>query len=96
MLFRSPGTNPMKDKSASSGNAMLAMTIASLGLFVPQLPAIGVATWGLITGDLTIQLIAGAMSVLLGAIAFVVGAKIATRRLDRRYPDLFQKVRSHV
>src|SRR5690625_2638650 len=41
-----PGTNPMKDKSASSGNAMLAMTIASLGLFVPQLPAIGVATWG--------------------------------------------------
>ncbi|HJB09789.1 MAG TPA: hypothetical protein H9786_04540 [Candidatus Brachybacterium merdavium] len=91
-----PGTNPMKDKSASSGNAMLAMTIASLGLFVPQLPAIGVATWGLITGDLTIQLIAGAMSVLLGAVAFVVGAKIATRRLDRRYPDLFQKVRSHV
>ena len=91
-----PGTNPMKDKSASSGNAMLAMTIASLGLFVPQLPAIGVAVWGLITADPAIQLIAGAMSVGLGAVAFVVGAKIATARLDRRYPDLFQKVRNHV
>ena len=91
-----PGTNPMKDKSASSGNAMLAMTIASLGVFVPMLPAIGLAVWGLIVGSLLIQVIAGAVSVITGVIVFVVGLKISVARLDRRYPDLFQKVRSHV
>lgn len=91
-----PGTNPMKDKSASSGNAMLSMTVASLGLFVPQLPAIGVAIWGLIVSSVAIQVIAGVMSVVIGAVAFVVGAKLATAQLSRRYPDQFQKVRDHV
>ncbi|MFC7376068.1 MULTISPECIES: hypothetical protein [unclassified Brachybacterium] len=88
-----PGTNPMKDKSASSTNAMLSMTISMIAVVVPQLPAVGVAVWGLIVGSPAIQLVAGVLSLLLGVVAFLVGLRIGTVRLESRYPDLFQKVR---
>jgi len=91
-----PGTNPMKDKSASSTNAMLAMSIAMLAVAVPQLPAIGVAVWGLVVGSAMIKLIAGAVSLLTGVLVFLVGLRIGTARLDARYPDLFQKVKDFV
>jgi ABC-2 type transport system permease protein len=89
-----PGTNPMKDKSASSANAMLAMGLAMAMVAVPQIPAIGVAIWGLAVGSATIQLVAGLVSLVTGVVAFLVGLRIGTVRLESRYPDLFQKVRA--
>lgn len=91
-----PGTNPMKDKSASSSNAMIAMTVAMLGVFVPLIPAIGVGIWGAVVGSLALTLLAGALALVAGAIVFLVGLRIAVVRLDARYPDVFQKVRHHV
>ncbi|MDN5899279.1 MAG: hypothetical protein L0H74_04355, partial [Brachybacterium sp.] len=91
-----PGTNPMKDKSASSSNAMIAMAVAMLGIFVPLVPAIGVGIWGAIVGSLPLTLLAGVLALVAGAIMFTVGLRIAAVRLDAHYPDVFQKVRNHL
>lgn len=91
-----PGTNPLNDRSASSANAMIASFGAMFGMWVPQLLAIGLAIWGLVVGSGMIQLIAGIVSVLCGALAFWLGLRIASGILDRRYVDLFQKVRVFV
>lgn len=91
-----PGTNPMKDKSTSSANAFLGMGAASLGVFVPQLPAIGLAAWGVLGGGLLIQGLAGLLSLIIGIVVLWVGVRIGSARLDARYPDLFQKVRDHL
>lgn len=87
-----PGTNPMKDKSASNANALLAMLLASLGVLAPQIPAIAVTVWGLIVGSQTVLLVAGLLSLLGGAVMLWVGLRIGTARLERSYPDLFQRV----
>ena len=91
-----PGTNPMKDKSASSSNAMLAMAVAMTAMVIPLLPAIGVGIWGAAVGSLALTVLAGILALAAGAVAMLVGQKIATVRLDARYPDLFQKVRHHL
>lgn len=91
-----PGTNPMKDKSASSTNAMLSMTIAMVSVFVPLLPAIGIGIWGAVVGSVPLMLLAGLLAVVAGALVFLLGLRIASARLDARYPDVFQKVRDHV
>lgn len=90
-----PGTNPMKDKSASSANAMLAMTVSMLVLLVALAPAIGVGIWGAAVGSTGLTLLAGGLAILAGAIVFVVGLLLAERRLEAQYPDLFQKVRDY-
>ena len=91
-----PGTNPMKDKSASSSNAMIAMTVAMLGVFVPLLPAIGVGIWGAVTGSMVLTILAGVLALVAGVVVFLVGLRISVVRLEARYPDMFQKVRDHV
>ena len=91
-----PGTNPMKDKSASSANAMIAMTVSMVSVFVPLLPAIGLGIWGVVVGSVPLMLIAGLLAVVAGGIVFLVGLRIASVRLEARYPDVFQKVRDHV
>ncbi|MGO1285591.1 MAG: hypothetical protein ACTHWF_00840 [Brachybacterium sp.] len=91
-----PGTNPMKDKSASSSNAMIAMTVAMLAVFVPLLPALGVGIWGAVVGSMALTVLAGVLALVAGAVVFLVGLRIAVVRIDARYPDLFQKVRAHV
>lgn len=91
-----PGTNPMKDKSTSSANAFLAMGAASLGVFVPQLPAIGLAAWGVLSGSLMIQIIAGVVALAIGVLMLWLGVRIGSRRLSTHSPELFQKVRDHV
>ncbi|MBB5830697.1 hypothetical protein [Brachybacterium aquaticum] len=91
-----PGTNPMKDKSASSSNAMLAMGLAMLVVFVPLIPAIGIGIWGAVVGSLPLMLLAGVLALVAGTAVFLVGLRIAEKRLDARYPDLFQKVRDFV
>ena len=91
-----PGTNPMKDKSASSSNAMIAMTVAMLGVFVPLLPAIGVGIWGAVVGSVALTILAGVLALVAGVVVFLVGLRISVVRLEARYPDMFQKVRDHV
>lgn len=91
-----PGTNPMKDKSASSSNAMLAMSVAMLAIVVPLLPAIGVAVWGAIAGSPVLTGLAGVLALVTGVIVLLVGVRIATVRLDAHYADVFQKVRDHL
>ncbi|MGP5625207.1 hypothetical protein [Brachybacterium alimentarium] len=92
----SPGTNPMKDKSASSANAMLTMAIAMAAVFVPQIPTIILAIWGLVVGSEMLLLVAGLVSVVVGVVAFLVGLRLSVVRLQAHYPDLFQKVRDYL
>lgn len=88
-----PGTNPMKDRSSSSTNAMLAVGAGLGAVVVPQLPAIGVAVWGVVVGSLVLQLVAVAIAIAVGAVCLWLGALIGTRRLEAHYIDVFQKVR---
>lgn len=89
-----PGTNPLKDKSANSANALISTFGAMLGLWVPQLPAIALAITGLVLGNEVLQLTAGFVAVLCGGLALWLCVRGAARILDRRYVDLFQKVRA--
>lgn len=89
-----PGTSPLKDKSASTGNAMVSMTVTMLAVIVPQLPALGLGIWGAASGNLLLQLGAGLLALVVGVVAFGLGLRIGCARLDARYPDLFQKVRA--
>ncbi|TDP80510.1 ABC-2 type transport system permease protein [Brachybacterium sp. AG952] len=91
-----PGTNPMKDKSASSSNAMLSMAISMVTVFVPMLPPLGLGIWGTIAGNLALITGAGVLAIVIGVAVLLIGLRIATVRLDARYPDIFQKVRDHV
>lgn len=91
-----PGTNPMKDKSASSSNAMLSMAISMATVFVPMLPPLGLGIWGAIAGNLALITGAGVLAIVIGVAVLLIGLRIATIRLDARYPDIFQKVRDHV
>lgn len=91
-----PGTNPMKDKSASSSNAMLSMAISMVTVFVPMLPPLGLGIWGAIAGNLALITGAGVLAIVIGVAVLLIGLRIATVRLDARYPDIFQKVRDHV
>lgn len=91
-----PGTNPMKDKSASSSNAMLSMAISMVTVFVPMLPPLGLGIWGAIAGNLALITGAGVLAIVIGVAVLLIGLRIATVRLDTRYPDIFQKVRDHV
>ncbi|MFC0673045.1 hypothetical protein [Brachybacterium hainanense] len=89
-----PGTNPMKDKSSSTSNAMIAMAVGMIGIWIPQIPAIGVGIWGAVVGSLGLQILAGAIALIAGIITIVVGIRVAASILDRRMVDLFQKVRA--
>lgn len=91
-----PGTNPMKDKSASSSNAMLSMAISMVTVFVPMLPPLGLGIWGAVAGNLTLITGAGVLAIVIGVAVLLIGLRIATVRLDARYPDIFQKVRDHL
>lgn len=91
-----PGTNPLRDRSASSANAMIASFAAMIGVWVPQIPAIVLAVVGLVTGSTALQLLAGGVSTACGAMALWMCVRGAARILDRRYVDLFQKVRAFV
>ena len=91
-----PGTNPMKDKSASNANAMLAMGASMLAVAVPLLPAIGVGIWGAVIGSTVLTTLAGVLALVSGVIVFLVGLRIGSARLEKRYPDLFQKVSAYV
>ncbi|AXK45736.1 hypothetical protein [Brachybacterium saurashtrense] len=91
-----PGTNPMKDKSASSSNAMIAMAVAMVAVLVPMLPAVGVGIWGAVVGSLALTLLAGVLALVAGAVVFLIGLRLAAVRLDARYPEVFQKVRAHL
>ena len=77
-----PGTNPMKDKSASSSNAMIAMTVAMLAIAVPLLPAIGVGVWGVIVGSLALTVLAGVLAVVAGVV-LLLAAPVRIVALDR-------------
>ena len=91
-----PGTNPMKDKSASSSNAMLSMGISMVAVFVPMLLPLGVGIWGAVTDSLVLITVAGALALVIGVVVLLVGLRIASVRLEARYPDIFQKVHAHL
>ena len=91
-----PGTNPMKDKSASSSNAMLSMGISMVAVFVPMLLPLGVGIWGAVTDSLVLITVAGALALVIGVVVLLVGLRIASVRLEARYPDIFQKVHDHL
>lgn len=91
-----PGTNPMKDKSANSASAMLTMSVGMIGVWIPQIPSIGIGIWGVLVGSALIQLVAGLLAIVLGALTLWLGVYVGAKILDRRYVALFQKVRNFV
>lgn len=88
-----PGVNPMKDKSAASGAAYLTMLMGLVAALVPQIPAIAVAIVGLVTGSQLLLLVAALLAFAAGVVAFLVVPGRAGAMLDRRYPEVFVKVR---
>lgn len=91
-----PGTNPMKDRSGSSANAMIAMSVGMIGVWIPQVPALALGIWGTVAGSAGLRLAGGMLALVVGVVVVVVGVRLAASILDRRAVDLFQKVRQHV
>ncbi|WCZ35628.1 hypothetical protein CHEID_00230 [Corynebacterium heidelbergense] len=84
-----PGTNPMKDRSGYSSGAFVTMLLVLVGVWVPMIPGIVMMNAG---GGL---FWAGAVLNLgLGIGGFFLGRQLAGKRLERRWPEVFAKVRN--
>ncbi|MCS6711185.1 hypothetical protein JSY14_03825 [Brachybacterium sp. EF45031] len=91
-----PGTSPFKDRSSASGAAMLTLSLAMLGVLVPQIPAIVLLIVGAVTGGGGWLLAAGAASLLGGVVGLVIGVHLSGRYLEQNYARVWQRVRAFI
>ena len=95
LLFGLPHLIPMTLLGALG--AMLAGWGTSMvAVFVPMLLPLGVGIWGAVTDSLVLITVAGALALVIGVVVLLVGLRIASVRLEARYPDIFQKVHDHL
>ncbi|MCK7638347.1 hypothetical protein [Corynebacterium pygosceleis] len=91
-----PGTNPMKDRSGYSGAAFIAAFGGLLGIWLPLVPGIIMMVSGRGEGVASPLFLGGiAWIVVVTVVVYVVGTGVATRKLDRSWPEIFTKVRSY-
>lgn len=93
-----PGTSPWGDRSGFSSAAFITTLIVLLVSWIPVAPgaallfysyrAAGSASWAMWTG--------GVLVVAVPAVLWFVVSALAGRRVERRWPEIFQRVRSWV
>ncbi|WP_058235376.1 hypothetical protein [Devriesea agamarum] len=88
-----PGTSPFKDRSSNSVNAVLASFIATFGMWVPMIPAFILGIFGFF-GQRWALWVAGPVGLLTGVGLFFLFMHINKKILNKRYVDIFQKVRA--
>lgn len=93
-----PGTNPMKDKSGNSSNAIVTGFVGIFGILLPLIPGTVVSMVGLSSNGTSNPMfwIGLAISPIIAAIAMFIAMRITGKAVDERMPEIFQKVRSWV
>lgn len=98
-----PGTNPMKDKSGFSVGALIMMLVSVLMVWLPLAPGIIMMIVGMNLGDGGVTQLSGlptlfwagvALSVLVALAGLWLGHAAAAKRLEKRWPEVFAKVRN--
>ena len=98
-----PGTNPMKDKSGFSVGALIMMLVSVLLVWLPLAPGIIMMIVGMNHDDGGVTRLSGlptlfwagvVLSVLVALVGLWLGHAAAAKRLEKRWPEIFAKVRN--
>ena len=98
-----PGTNPMKDKSGFSVGAVIMMLVSVLLVWLPLAPGIIMMIVGMNRDDGGVTRLSGlptlfwagvVLSVLVALVGLWLGHAAAAKRLEKRWPEVFAKVRN--
>ena len=98
-----PGTNPMKDKSGFSVGALIMMLVSVLLVWLPLAPGIIMMIVGMNRDDGGVTRLSGlptlfwagvVLSVLVALVGLWLGHAAAAKRLEKRWPEIFAKVRN--
>lgn len=91
-----PGTNPWSDKSGYSGAAFLsAFAMMFLG-WVPSLPGIALVSFGYQAGITGLLVLGIVLALGVPAVIYAAAGMISVRRVENRFPEIFNKVKSWV
>ena len=91
-----PGTNPMKDRSGYSSGAFVTSFGSLIGIWLPMIPGIALMLWGWKFSGPTWAFPVGAtVSIVISVIASMIMYRMACRRLENTWPDIYSKVRTY-
>lgn len=91
-----PGTNPWRDKSGFSGSAFITSMAAMFGSLVPVLPGAVVFLIGFFKDNATLKAVGGVVAIAVPALAYLLLLRASIKRVESRYPEIFEKVRNFV
>ena len=89
-----PGTNPWQDKSGFTGAAFLAAFAGLLGGWIPLAPGIVLTVMGVGRDSGTLIGLGIAVGIAIPLALYLVAIRVATRRVENKYPEIFQKVKA--
>jgi len=89
-----PGENPFGTKQGSSAAAFTSQMVGFAAIGVLSAPAAVLALVAVVQGSTLLGWIALAVGVVLGAVVLVVGVRVGGSMLDRRAPELLQRMRA--
>jgi len=90
-----PGENPFQTRQGASLATVLSQAVGSLVVFVAAAPAAALAVVAVLRGSTALGWASLAAGLVLGTVWLVVGVRVGGRLLERRAPQLLQKVLSY-
>jgi hypothetical protein len=91
-----PGTNPWQDKSGYSAAAFITVVAGFFLGGVPVLPGGIVALVGLNSGNNALLIGGVIVGILIPLLCYWAALRLAIKRVDEQYPEIFAKVRAFV
>lgn len=91
-----PGTNPWADRSGYSGAAFLSAMITLFTGWIPVVPGMVLLFVHRSSGQLWQAVLGWVLLIGLPLLLFAIARVIASRRIDRKFPEIFAKVNRHV
>lgn len=90
-----PGANPWTDKSGYSAGAFIAAFVGIFVGWIPILPGMVLITFGAARDALWMP-VGAAVCILVPGIVYAVALVIASKRVDRRMPEIYSKTKAWV
>ncbi|MCS4536305.1 hypothetical protein [Corynebacterium sp. HS2168-gen11] len=91
-----PGTNPFHDRSGASGSALFNALILLFAIWPPLIPGIALGIYAIITGKTVFIAVSIIVSLIIVLAFYAFAMKLAIRRVEGHYPEIFAKVRTFI
>jgi len=89
-----PGDSPFKQPQGATGATMVAQTVGMGLTMLVSLPGVVLTVVALVVSSALLGWVALVVSVAVGVVVLLVGVRWGARALDRRGPELLQRVLS--